>query len=202
MDTIKTTATKTLPSKDALTTKRYMKKSLVEHNPRSDSVALPEELSPGILEALSQTPPITQEDVADIAAFHHALNLNADFQTDLLSGYFLDSVLAVMREDGVKGIELARRLGKSRQYLSSLLDENNRRNFTLSTIAEIAIALNRRVMPLELYNPIHQMKFVMPEEQSFTVSVMPYANKKQDIEKAYELISQEVGQIKPPSIAA
>jgi hypothetical protein len=199
MGTIRPTGIKILHLEHAFITKVYMKNT-VEKKIQSPTIKNElEELPPDILAALFKTSPITKEDMAELGAVNRDLNFTREFQADLLSGYFLHAILGAMREDGVNGSELARRLGKSRQNVSQLLNEENRRNFTLVTMAEIALALNRMIMPIELFNPVHQMKFVFPEGQTF-IKVTLAANLIQPSSPVNEPL--ELTQNEPTTLAA
>jgi transcriptional regulator with XRE-family HTH domain len=50
-------------------------------------------------------------------------------------------VLRIMEEDGVSRADLAKRLGKSRQYVTKMLKADT--NFTLDSIAALSVALGR-----------------------------------------------------------
>jgi transcriptional regulator with XRE-family HTH domain len=63
------------------------------------------------------------------------------FLADVMKGLFIEHVLKAMEEEHVSKSDLAERLGKSRQYVGHILNENA--NFTIETIAEIAVALGR-----------------------------------------------------------
>lgn len=59
---------------------------------------------------------------------------------------FIEDVLRALEADAVTKSELARRLGKSRQQLNILLDENKRNNFTIETMAKLSTALGRKLI--------------------------------------------------------
>ena len=66
-----------------------------------------------------------------------------EFIADLAKGQITEDILAVMEEDGINKSQLAEKLGKSRQYISRVLNETA--NFTIDSLAEIACALNRKI---------------------------------------------------------
>lgn len=78
--------------------------------------------------AAASNPPDLDADPAFVAAF--------------LKAQFVEDILRAMEEQGLNKNTLARKLGKSRQYVGRLLNE--RSNFTVETLAEIACALNLR----------------------------------------------------------
>jgi transcriptional regulator with XRE-family HTH domain len=65
----------------------------------------------------------------------------AEFQKSL----FVEKILEAMEAQGISQSDLARRWGKSRQYLSRVLDEDRRVNFTLETIFELASLVGRKI---------------------------------------------------------
>ena len=64
---------------------------------------------------------------------------NVDYIADSMKARIVYDVRRLMKEDNISQIELARRMNKSRQYVSRILSESA--NFTLNTIAELAVAL-------------------------------------------------------------
>jgi len=66
-----------------------------------------------------------------------------EFVADLAKGQITEDILAAMKKDNINKSQLAERLGKSRQYVSRVLNETA--NFTIDSLAEIACALNRKI---------------------------------------------------------
>lgn len=71
------------------------------------------------------------------------LDKDKDFLSHYLKARFVEDICEAMKEEHLSRSELARRLGKSRQYVSRILNESA--NFTLETVVEISMALNRKV---------------------------------------------------------
>ena len=73
----------------------------------------------------------------------------ADLENDpeFVAGYlkmqFVEDIYRLMAQQGLKPIHLAEKLGKSRQYVSRILNE--KANFTFETMAAITCALDARV---------------------------------------------------------
>ncbi len=65
-----------------------------------------------------------------------------------------EHVFAVMERQGVSKAKLARRLGKSRAYVTKILQGNA--NFTLESLVKIARALDCRLDVTRVLIPIHQ----------------------------------------------
>ncbi len=71
------------------------------------------------------------------------LENDPEFVADFMKGQITEDILQAMEEEGINKNQLADRLGKSRQYVSRILNETT--NFTFETVAEIAVALNRKI---------------------------------------------------------
>ena len=71
--------------------------------------------------------------------------LEADplFLVEYMKATITSDIFTVMEEESISKTELANRLGKSRQYVSRILNETT--NYTLDSIARIAAALKRDV---------------------------------------------------------
>lgn len=67
------------------------------------------------------------------------LEQDPDFITDYLTGKIANDIQSLMEEKLISRAELAKRLGKSRQYVSRVLNETA--NFTLRSLAQISCAL-------------------------------------------------------------
>ncbi|MBN1546322.1 MAG: helix-turn-helix transcriptional regulator [Syntrophaceae bacterium] len=68
---------------------------------------------------------------------------DTEFVANSAKGQVTEDILAVMEMENINRSQLAERLGKSRQYVSRILNETA--NFTIDSLAEIAIALNRKI---------------------------------------------------------
>lgn len=67
-----------------------------------------------------------------------------DQLADYLRGTIANDICLAMEELEINANQLAKRLGKSRQYVGKLLNESS--NFRLSTIASVAVALEREAV--------------------------------------------------------
>ena len=66
-----------------------------------------------------------------------------EFVAEFLKMQFVEDVYRIMAQQGLKPIQLAKKLGKSRQYVSRILNE--KANFTFETVAAVTCALDARV---------------------------------------------------------
>jgi predicted XRE-type DNA-binding protein len=96
-------------------------------------------------EYLAGAPGLTTDDLEALRVAAEKLETDPAFQADYLKSRFVEKMLAAMEEDQISQSELANRWGKTRQYLSKLLNEDHRINFTIETMCEFAQLLNRRV---------------------------------------------------------
>lgn len=101
-------------------------------------------------ELLKDVPPTSELDLESYAAASHALDEDPAYVADVLKSQFVVEVCNAMQEQGIKANQLAGKWGKSRQYLSKILKEDKRVNFTIGTMVELLMQLDRR---LELHFP-------------------------------------------------
>lgn len=85
----------------------------------------------------------SQDYAAFIKSALHEMDRNPEDVAAYMKLQIASDIYAAMETQGMDQSELARRLGKSRQYVSRVLNE--RTNFTLDSLARIACALNMRV---------------------------------------------------------
>lgn len=67
------------------------------------------------------------------------------FKAGVIKDQFIHNILEALGEEGISRSELAKRCGKSRQYLSKLLKEDKRVNYTIDTMVNVMHHLGRRV---------------------------------------------------------
>ena len=99
-------------------------------------------LSPELQELLENTPS-TEEAVAQLRQDFVDLESDPEFVAEFLKMQFVEDIYKTMHEKGINRNQLAAKLGKSRQYVGRILNENA--NFTLETLAEFACALDMHV---------------------------------------------------------
>ena len=104
-----------------------------------------DELPAELAELFRNSKPVSQDAIDAIAATNRALADDADFMADILKGYFVERVLDGLEETGLNKSQLGKRIGKSRQYVNKILDEDKRVNFTIETMTKIAHAINCRL---------------------------------------------------------
>lgn len=83
----------------------------------------------------------TPKELAALAKAADALRTDPAFLADVSKGLIVEDILRAMEEAGLNRNTLAAKLGKSRQYIGKILDEENPANFTVDTLAELSAAL-------------------------------------------------------------
>ncbi len=109
--------------------------------------------------------PETEEIIARMKS--NALDLDADpeFVAGYLKAQFVEDIYKVMESQGLNRSQLAKKLGKTRQYVGRVLNE--KANFTLETLAEIACALGMQVSA-RMYSRDEQMA-ILPTVRKPTI---------------------------------
>jgi len=83
----------------------------------------------------------TPKELAALAKAADALRTDPAFLADYSKGLVVQDILRAMEEAGFNRNTLAAKLGKTRQYVGKILDEERRANFTIDTLAELSSAL-------------------------------------------------------------
>lgn len=116
-----------------------------------------DKLPPEIQELLDNTPVLTDETIQAVAEANRALNRDPRHIADIVKSVFVNDILCAMDEQGLKKSQLAKKWGKSRQYLGGLLDREKARNFTIDTIVSLSMTLGLRPQCIKL-EPMEQVK--------------------------------------------
>lgn len=112
-------------------------KKVMGSNPTSSTGALPEDLAAMFAAAA----PTRTADVEALTRAASKLDTDPEFLADYAKGLVVEDVLRALESSGLTKNALAGKIGKSRQYLGKILDEDARVNFTIETLAELAAAL-------------------------------------------------------------
>lgn len=121
------------------------------------------QLSPELQQLLENTPS-TEEVAASIRQDIIDFDSDPEFVAGFLKMQFVEDIYQAMHAKGMNRNQLAKKIGKSRQYVGRVLNENA--NFTLETLAEIACALDMNVAA-RLY------------EKNERMTILPIVNKPQ-----------------------
>lgn len=117
-------------------------------NNKSKDSALPDDL----LALFQGARKLTQANLDKLAKATEELDQDPSFRAEYLKGLFVEHIQEAMEQKGISQSELARRWGKSRQYLSRVLSEDRRVNFTIETMVELAGLVGRKI-EVHMLNP-------------------------------------------------
>ncbi len=106
---------------------------------------LPNDLPADLRAYLESVPPVTAEMTERVAAANRALENDPAFQADFIKTLFVEKMYSALDERKETKATLADRLGKTRQYIQKLFNEDKRVNFTIETLCIVAHALGRRI---------------------------------------------------------
>src|SRR2546421_12527691 len=101
---------------------------------------------------LESVPPLTEQDLDELHRAGEQLDQNPSFRADYLKSLFVEKMLEAMSETGANQTEIAKRWGKTRQYVSKLVNEDKRVNFTIETMCEFAHLVGR-VFDIQVLRP-------------------------------------------------
>ena len=92
------------------------------------------------------------------------LERDPEFLLEYMKAALVEDIYRAMESEGMNKSQLAKRMGKSRQYVGRVLNETA--NFTLETVARIAAALEKDVvLRLKTYSEVFEIKnFVYQHE--------------------------------------
>jgi len=103
------------------------------------------ELSPELEALFENARPIEELDLKRLSQAFEALEQDPIYIADTAKGVFVEDVLRALDDSHVNKSELARRMGKSRQQINTLLSEEKKNNFTIETMAKLSSALGRKL---------------------------------------------------------
>ena len=97
-----------------------------------------------ILKSFDAVPAVTDADLTRLADANRKLDEDPDFLTEVQEAIVANQLRAALEASGETQVSLAKRWGKTRQYVSKLLSEKLT-NYTLETITHAAYHLGLRV---------------------------------------------------------
>ena len=139
--------------------------ALATHTPLPDDIA-------SLFKNARQATPAELVRIEKAAA---TLRADSAFLADVSKGLIVEDILRAMEAAGLNRNTLAAKLGKSRQYVGKILDEEQPANFTIDTLAEISSALGVK---------LHVRMFPENEEMIFLRKPNQPAQKKSAASKA------------------
>ena len=109
-----------------------------------------DDISPELKKLLDETPILTASDLEELAEANRELNRDPEHIADIIKAVFVNDIICEMEEQGLNKNQLAKKWGKSRQYLGNLLDKERARNFTIDTIVSLSMTLGLRPQRIRL----------------------------------------------------
>jgi len=103
----------------------------------SAATPLPDDLAA----LFANTRQASPKELATLSKAADILRADPAFQADVSKGLIVEDILRAMEAMGLNRNTLAAKLGKSRQYIGKILDEEQPANFTIDTLAELSAAL-------------------------------------------------------------
>jgi transcriptional regulator with XRE-family HTH domain len=97
-----------------------------------------------------------------------------DYQRERLEVEVTELICQLMEEKNISRAELARRLGKSRPYVTKLLRDGS--NMTLKTISDVFFALGRSLRVVDRPLSIHSPRLLVMEASPEGARVVPGAD--------------------------
>lgn len=109
-----------------------------------------DDLSLEMEEMLKNARPLNEIDLEGLAEANRALSRDPKHIASVMKGVFVNNILGAMKAQGMNKSQLAKKWGKSRQYLNSVLDRENPGNFTIDTIVSLSMTLGLRPDTIDL----------------------------------------------------
>ncbi len=103
----------------------------------STAIPLPDDIATLFANTRQPSP----KELGALAKAAEALRADPEFLADYSKGLVVEDILRAMEAVGLNRNTLAAKLGKSRQYVGKILDEEQPANFTIDTLAELSAAL-------------------------------------------------------------
>ena len=121
------------------------------------------DLSEELAALLDGTPSVSELDLDRLGKAVQDLDNDPKWKAEFLKGRFVAEISAALEEQAISQTELANAWGKSRQYVSKLLNEDKRVNFTIETMCELAHLVHRSLdLPLLKTNEVSQIFRCVP----------------------------------------
>jgi hypothetical protein len=102
-------------------------------------------LPPELEAYFNEIPVLNEAETKELGDAIQALNSDPQFIADEVKEHFLNTILAEMRSQGLNQNQLAAKWGKKRQYVSTILNPDSSKNFTIATMVELAMQVGLRL---------------------------------------------------------
>lgn len=123
------------------------------------------ELSPELQALLGELSNAPKSDYTTLEARNKALAKKPGFVAKVIAGVFVTDMLNALASQKLNANKLAKKWGKSRQQVSTILNREDPKNFTLKTIVELSMQLGLRPKPIQ-FESIDSFSQVVPVKVS------------------------------------
>ncbi len=103
------------------------------------------DLTPELKALFEEAVSLPEPDLKGMEEAHRALACNPEVTAKVMGGLFINKILGQMDVLDMSQSQLAKSWGKDRQYISSILNTEKPKNFTLKTVAELSMKVGLRV---------------------------------------------------------
>ena len=103
-----------------------------------------------------------------------------DFIADYTKGMIVEDLLVQMEKKVLTQTDLANKIGKSRQYVSKILNEKG--NFTVDSLAKLSVALDCK-LNISISGKDEYISIGEGELSDKVANILPFPNKETDLEK-------------------
>lgn len=103
------------------------------------------DLSPELKALFKEASSLPEPDLKGMEEVNRALADNPEFVAKVMGGLFINKILGQLDVLDMSKSQLAKEWGKNRQYISSILNAEKPKNFTLKTVVELSMKVGLRV---------------------------------------------------------
>jgi AraC-like DNA-binding protein len=146
------------------------------------------EIPPEIEQLLSKYQPLTKEKLDALENSAKELEWDSEFEGQYQTGRFVEHIFKAMEKDGVSKADLARRWGKSPQYVSKIFREDKPANFTIKTMVELMMLLRRKIK-IDVVDP---KESAMPIFTAEILEALPFLRRFEKLEIISEPYKESV----------
>lgn len=104
-----------------------------------------DDLSPELKALFEEAASLPEPDLKGMAEANRALAGNPEFAAKVMGGMFINQILGRLDALDMSKSQLAKEWGKDRQYVSTILNREKPKNFTLKTVVELSMKVGLRV---------------------------------------------------------
>jgi len=103
------------------------------------------DLSPELKALFEEAASLPEPDLKGLAAANRVFADSPAFAAKVMGGLFINKILGRLDDLDMSKSQLAKEWGKDRQYISTILNAETPKNFTLKTVVELSMKVGLRV---------------------------------------------------------